>query len=84
MNWHKVLKNIYHKLELSGFQVIKDDIHEGQLSGGTSGEIFSIVLSKLLEIKRSNKEVYQLVEIEIEEFIRYAKSINYLGKDFIE
>ena len=35
MNWHNTLKEIYQKLEISGYNEIKEDIHEGQLSGGT-------------------------------------------------
>lgn len=82
MNWHNTLKEIYQKLEVSGFNAIKVDIHEGQLSGGTGGEIFSIVLTKLIDIKRHHPDAFCVIENEVEEFIRYAKSINYLNQDF--
>lgn len=82
MNWHNTLKEIFQKLELSGYNKIKEDLHEGKLSGGTGGEIFSIVLTKLIDIKRHNPDVFRVIEKEIEEFIRYAKSINYLNQDF--
>ncbi|SHI38520.1 hypothetical protein [Pseudozobellia thermophila] len=82
MNWHNALKDIYRKLEASGYKGIKEDIHEGQLSGGTGGEFFSIVLTKLIEIKKNQPIVYCLLKKEVDEFIAYAKSINYLNSDF--
>lgn len=79
MNWYNTLKDIYQKLEDAGYPEIKKDIHEGQLSGGTGGEIFLIVLTKLIELKRNNPKVYVIVKKEIDELIIYGKSINYLS-----
>lgn len=81
MNWHKKLKEIYNKLEEEGYYSIKREIYEGQISGGTAGEIFSIVLDKLINLKQTNHQAHEKIKSEIEEFIEYAKSINYLPKN---
>ena len=82
MNWYSTLKDIYQKLEASGYNEIKEDIYEGQLSGGSGGEIFLIVLTKLIYIKKINPVAYDLIKKEIDELVTYAKSIDYLSSDF--
>ncbi len=81
MNWHNKLDKIYNKLEEEGYSSIKREIHEGQISGGTAGEIFSIVLDKLMNLEHTHHKAYEKIKDEIEEFIIYAKSIDYLPND---
>ena len=66
MNWYNTLKDIYSKLNNNGYSSLANDIHEGQLSGGTSGEIFDIIISKLLKVKRDNSDEYFVIKDEVE------------------
>jgi len=78
MNWHLTLKTVYKKLEDNGYAAMADELHEEQLKGGTGGEIFGLVLTKLLSFKETSPEVYSLIEGEVNEFIDFAKRIGYL------
>ncbi|MEO5600199.1 MAG: hypothetical protein ABIR06_04655 [Cyclobacteriaceae bacterium] len=80
MNWHNTLNEIYSKLNACGYSEISTDIHEGQLSGGTGGEIFDIIISKLIAIKTNKPHVYIIIKVEIDSIIEYGKSIGYLIK----
>ena len=64
-------------LKNNGYQDIANDIAEGQMSGGTLGEIFMIVCSKLLWIKQKNKVVYKVIELDAEMLLDYAAGIGY-------
>jgi len=78
MNWHKTLQVIYSKLESNGFSDVAHEIHEGQLSGGTAGEIFDIVVTILISIKNNQTDVYEIIKSEVDSLIDYGKSIGYL------
>ena len=78
MNWHATLADIYQKLNTNGFPHISKELHEEQMQGGTGGETFDLVLSKLLSIKKGQPEVYAVIQLETEWMIAYAKTINYL------
>ena len=78
MNWHNTLRSIYSKLDANGLSDISRNIYEGQLSGGTAGEIFDIVLTKLISIKNNEPNVYKVIKPEIDSLINYGKSIGYL------
>lgn len=78
MDWHRTLQVIYSKLESNGFSDVADDIHEGQLRGGTGGEIFDIVITILNSLRNNRPDAYQIIKPEIDTLIHYAKSIGYL------
>jgi hypothetical protein len=78
MNWHNTLRSIYSKLDANGFHEISRDIYQGQLSGGTGGEIFDIVITKLISIKNNEPNVYEIIKTETDSLIDYGKSIGYL------
>ena len=78
MNWHDTLRSIYSKLDANGLSDISRKIYEGQLSGGTGGEILDIVLTELISIKNNEPNVYKVIKPEIDALINYGKSIGYL------
>ena len=78
MNWHTTLKTIYSKLRANSLSHIADDLHQRQLMGGTGGEVLDLILSKLIEIRGENPEIYSIIKEEVDELIDYAKSIGYL------
>ena len=57
---------------------ISKKINECLIEGGTLGEKFMSVALELTRIKDNEKQVYELIENEIDEILIYAKSINYL------
>jgi len=78
MNWHNTLNIIYSKLEAHGYPAISKEIHEAQLSGGTGGEIFDLVISRLVSIKKNKPDVYAIIKSEIDSLIEYGINIGYL------
>jgi hypothetical protein len=75
MSWIEILEAINEKLGTHGFMHISKEIEDEQLKGGTGGEIFSLVLSKLISIKKHQPEVYAVIQLETEWMIAYAKTI---------
>jgi hypothetical protein len=45
--------------------------------GGTSGEMFTLVLEKLISIKEHQREVYAVIREETDWMIAYSKVIGY-------
>ena len=78
MNWHTILEDIHHTLKAHGFHELSQELFDAQLEGGTGGEIFSIVLDKLIQIKKQRPDIYLLIREEIDWMIAYARKINYL------
>ena len=78
MDWVTNIRSIYDILEKNGFHDIAFEIGQEHASGGTAGEMFSIVVTKLISIKNERPEVYKLIREETEWMIAYAKKINYL------
>jgi hypothetical protein len=77
MDWLSIVKAIHERLRTNGFNDISAQIHHAQLSGGTGGEMFTLVLEKLISIKKHQPEVYALIREETEWMIAYAKVIGY-------
>ena len=77
MDWVTNIKSIYHILEKNGHHDVAFEIGEEHASGGTAGEMFSILVGKLISIKEERPEVYKLIREETEWMIAYAKKINY-------
>jgi hypothetical protein len=78
MNWHTTLRTIYQKLDTTGFPDTSIEIRHEQLAGGTGGEIFTRVVSKLIAIKNHQPEIYSTIKDETEAMIAYGKSIKHL------
>lgn len=78
MNWVDTLKTIYQKLDTKGFNHISKEIQDEQLAGGTSGEIFTLVLFKLTSIKDHQPEVYAVIKDETDWMIAYGRTIGYI------
>jgi hypothetical protein len=78
MNWIEQLDVIYRKLEKAGFNEIKQELFEAQLSGGTGGEIFLLVASSLIKIKKEKILVYLIIKDEVDSILEYGMEIGYL------
>lgn len=78
MNWHRTLQEIYSKLELNGLGEVSREIKDEQLQGGTGGEIFGLVMTKLIQIKNKRPRIYSVIAQEVDALIEYGKSIGYL------
>lgn len=78
MYWLTILNDIHHNLEVNGFYELSQEISAAQLEGATGGEIFSIILSKLIQIKKQQPEVYAIIREETDWMIAYARKIDYL------
>jgi hypothetical protein len=73
MNYICILE-IAKKRLINENMYIVDDINQCILSGSTGGEITSIVGSYLLNLKAKNFKAYQLMEDEINKFLRESKN----------
>ena len=78
MDWVTIIKSIYQRLETNGFRDTSKEIQHEQLKGGTPGEMFTLVVSKLIDIKDQQPEIYAVIKEETDWMILYAKKINYL------
>lgn len=78
MDWLAILNDIHSNLEANGFRELSQEISEAQLEGGSGGEIFSIVLDRLIQIKEQHPDVYAVIREETDWMIAYARTINYL------
>ena len=78
MNWLEVLKDIHRNLETNGFSNISKEIENEQLKGGTGSEIFTLVSTKLISIKKDHPEIYAVIKEETDWMIAYGKTMNYL------
>jgi hypothetical protein len=79
MDWIKVLLEIKNKLSLHGYGMTVKRLNDAQMILGTPGEIYLEVMGELLKLRRESCPEYELVKMEVEELIRYGRSINYLG-----
>ncbi|MEZ4909513.1 MAG: hypothetical protein R2774_01495 [Saprospiraceae bacterium] len=73
MNYICILE-IAKKRLINENMYIVDDINQCIQSGSTGGEITSIVGSYLLNLKAKNFKAYQLMEDEINKFLRESKN----------
>jgi hypothetical protein len=78
MNWHNTLLEIRAKLEDNGHVNVANDLFEIQLSGGTGGEIFEMLITQLIWIKKHDRDIYRIIASEIDSLIAYGISIGYL------
>jgi hypothetical protein len=78
MYWVDIIKDIYRTLDAHGLHDMSYEIGEEHVKGGTPGEMFTLVVAKLISIKENQPEVYALIKEETEWMIAYAKKIHYL------
>lgn len=77
MSWISILDAIHQILTANGFNDISAEIRKAHLTGGTPGEMFTLVLAELISIKEHQPEVYALIREETDWMIAYAKKIGY-------
>lgn len=77
MNWAEVATSIHKTLDDKGLHDVSFEIGQEQLKGGTGGEIFSLLVGKLISIREERPEVYALIKEETEWLIAYGRTINY-------
>jgi len=70
MNWMNDLYHVYQKLDVAGYQQVKQAILTAQITGCNSGEIYYLVLQQLVLIKKEQPVVYELIKNEVESIIR--------------
>lgn len=70
MNWMNDLYHVYQKLDVTGYQQVKQDILTAQITGCSSGEIYYLVLQQLVLIKKEQPAIYELIKNEVESIIR--------------
>ncbi len=78
MNWILKIQEIRAKLHENGYYNLEKDLINAQLVLGTAGEMFMSIISKLKEIKETDTKAYNLIEPEVEELLKFGRSLNYL------
>jgi hypothetical protein len=78
MYWVNIIKDIYRKLDANGLLDISYEIGEEHIKGGTPGEMFTLLVEKLISIKDHQPELYAVIEDGTEWMIAYTKTIGYL------
>ena len=58
LDWVTNIKSIYHNLDTNGLHHVAFEIGEEHVKGGTPGEMFTLLVHKLIEIKSERPEVY--------------------------
>ena len=66
MDWVTNIKSIYHILDKNGLQHVSFEIGEEHVKGGTPGEMFLLLVVKLMDIKENRPEVCALIKEERE------------------
>ncbi|GHT98880.1 hypothetical protein FACS1894142_5790 [Spirochaetia bacterium] len=81
MDWRIELDKIYTILKENNCKELTQELMEAQLIGGTGGEIFIIMVTKFIEIKKSKQDIYNLIKNEVDNIINYAIKIKYIKKN---
>ena len=77
-NWLEDLNKLNSILDKNGLENLKQQIFENSLAGGTGGEILLIVDKILIEVKKTNPEIYYKIKNEAENIHKHK--VKYLGK----
>lgn len=77
MNYIERIVSIRTTLENNGYSEEANDILNAQMVLGTPGEMFDSVCSKVLGMKKNNKEVYKLIYKDADCLLSYAKEIGH-------
>lgn len=78
MNVRILVRVMSERLKQADLCEISSYLEEPEKIGATGGEIFDILTGRLLTIKKDNIPVYELIEDEAEQILRYAKQIDHL------
>lgn len=78
MNTKQEVEKIVKILNDKNYKTKADYIKQSELEGATGGEIFDILISKLLEIKKNDSKIYDFIRIPSEKILEYAESIGRL------
>ena len=65
-NWLEDLNKLNSILDKNGLENLKRQIFENSLAWGTGGEILLIVDKLLIEVKKTNPEIYYKIKNEAE------------------
>ena len=76
--WLEDLNKLNSILDKNGLENLKQQIFENSLAGGTGGEILLIVDKILIEVKKTNPEIYNKIKNEAENIHKHK--VKYLGK----
>ena len=77
-NWLEDLNKLNSILDKNGLENLKKQIFENSLAGGTGGEILLIVDKLLIEVKKTDPEIYHKIKNEAENIHKHK--VKYLGK----
>ena len=66
------------KLIQAGFQEDAIYLTDSEMTGSTGGEIFDILISRILEIQQEKPLIYEIIKNESEQILKYAKQIGHL------
>lgn len=79
-NWRIDLEKRYSILEYNNYHSIKNNLFEIQLSWGTGGEIFLLVVDWLRKLEHEEPEGYAIINVESNRIIEYGYTMGYLSK----
>lgn len=79
MNWIEEVNIIKNRLLKSELTSSYQEILNAQMVLGTSGEMYSEIMTILLKWKKQNNEEYISNRNEIEQLINYGYSIGYIN-----
>jgi hypothetical protein len=75
MDFNELTENIKQKLIDNGYSKYSIDIDECISEGSTGTEITFLVGKYLVDLKVNDKIVYDLIETEVTNYIKFAKNI---------
>jgi hypothetical protein len=78
MNFLENVEIIKAKFTIEGYKEISNEIEDLQIALGTSGEVFASLVFYFNNIKNNKATLYLTAKIEIDEIIKYGKSIDYI------
>ena len=78
MNISKILKKITAILKTENFSEEANYLIESESIGSTGGEIFDILLGRLIELKKNNSIAYKKIKDQANYIFEYAKEIGRL------
>jgi len=75
MDWRIELNKIYTVLEENNLKQLLQELQEAQLIGGTGGEIFMIMSSKLIEINKKLSYKHIIKKLKLKKEIKELKKL---------
>ena len=78
MNISIILKEITSILKRENFFFFFNYLIESERIGSTGGEIFDILLGRLIELKKNNSKAYKKIKAQANFIFEYAKEIGRL------